>query len=118
MAMQRSAGLFTVGIRCGCAGIFTPKSGSAFTFGGVPLNRRSVDRFASAIQQAHIFHFQHKIICAARAAALRHFAQNDRGVMANAVFASIAFELFIKLCSTAVLSLPRWYRCSQPWEYG
>ncbi len=56
--MQQSTRLFISSISCGCAGIFTPKSGSALL--SVAYRAQRADprrtRFASPVQQAHIFH--------------------------------------------------------------
>ncbi len=103
--MQQSTRLFHSSISCGCAGIFTPKSGSAFT--SVAYRAQRADprrtRFASLLQQAHIFHagIKHN---------LRHTrcAYTSRPYSMTVVswrmpcFAASLSVVHQKLCSTAV----------------
>ncbi len=114
--MQQSTRLFHIKHQLRCAGIFTPKSGSAFTFGGVPRQRADPrrTRFASlrpagAHLHAGIKHNLRHTRCSVYVTPYRMTVVSWR----MPCFANIAFSCHQKLCSTAVRFPLRWYRCSR-----
>ncbi len=114
--MQQSTRLFHIKHQLRLCRDFTPKSGSAFTFGGVPRSTGSPRRTRFASRHPAGAHLSRQLkhnLRHTRCSVYVTPIQNDVVSWRMPCFASIAFSCSSETCSTAVHFPLRWYRCSQ-----